>query len=88
MFSRRDVQKALRKKGFGEPENRDHICYFYPDSTVYTKVSHSGEIGIPLARKMAVQMRLSLDEFKKFVQCTITAEQYRQILIQKDELIP
>lgn len=80
----RDIAGSLQRKGFKET-NGDHKFYVYYDgeheTDIRTKISHSEkEIGEPLIGKMSRQMKLSKDEFKHFVECTFTKEQYAEKL--------
>lgn len=81
------IDRALRKKGF-ETLNKDHHFYYYMDNgkktNIFTKTSHSSdEIGEGLIKMMATQVHLEKNEFKELVQCTLSGEQYRDILISK-----
>lgn len=81
------IDKALRKKGF-VIENKDHHFYYYMNNgkktNIFTKTSHSSdEIGEGLIKRMAEQLNIEKDEFKELIQCTLSGEQYKQILIDK-----
>ena len=81
------IDRALRKKGF-EVSNKDHHFYYYVNNgkktNIFTKISHSSdEIGEGLIKKMATQVRLEKDEFKELVQCTLSGERYKEILISR-----
>ena len=81
------IDKALRKKGF-EVSNKNHHFYYYMNNgkktNIFTKTSHSSdEINDTLIKKMADQVRLEKNEFKELVQCTLSGERYREILIDK-----
>lgn len=81
------IDKALKKKGF-EASNKDHHFYYYMNNgkktNIFTKTSHSSdEIGDGLIKKMADQVRLEKNEFKELIQCTLSGEKYKQILINK-----
>ena len=81
------IDKALRKKGFLR-EERDHHFYFYiyngKKTAINTKISHSEtEIGDPLVIQMSKQIYLNKEQFVKLIECTLDAESYKQILIDK-----
>lgn len=82
------IDRALRKKGF-DIQNGDHHFYYYMNNgkktAIFTKTSHSArEIGDPLIKKMANQVRLSKEEFKRLIECTLSGEDYKKILIEKE----
>lgn len=81
------IDRALRKKGFNI-ENGDHHFYYYMNNGkktgIFTKTSHSAkEIGEPLIKKMADQVRLPKEEFKRLIQCTLSGEDYKKFLKDK-----
>lgn len=81
------INKALTKKGF-KKENKDHYFYYYTHNgkktNIFTKFSHSStEIGESLIKMMADQVHLEKDEFKKLIECTLSGEEYKKILINK-----
>ncbi len=87
----RDIDAALRKKGFRRDADRDHVYYFLTDSDgndvgVKTKISHGmmGEtIGDPLIGKMARQLHFSKSQFLAFIDCTLDEAGYREILARQ-----
>ena len=84
------IDKALRKKGF-EIEERDHHYYFYyhngKKTAINTKTSHGkDEIWDSLIGKMARQLCLEKEQFLRLIQCTLDAETYKQILIDKGKI--
>lgn len=86
----KDVNKALLLKGFRITENDHHRFLFYLDgrkTSVHTKTSHShSEIGRDLIARMARQMRLSKNDFVRFVDCQMTEEDYRTKLISDGQV--
>ncbi len=83
----KNITRSLLYKGF-KKEDRDHRFYVYYDggkrTAIHTKISHSEkEIGGPLIGMMSRQMHLSTDEFRRFVKCTLSKEQYADILRSK-----
>jgi hypothetical protein len=85
----RDVDKALKKKGFqesGKP-NPDHDYYVFhykgKKTQVITKISHGEkELHDRLCSRMAQQLRLNTRQFHDFVDCGLTYEAYVTILVQ------
>jgi hypothetical protein len=87
---RKKIVKSLTRKGFGgSSRNRDHDYYYYLDSStrpVFTKVSRGSSyksIGDILLKKMADQIGLTKSEFIRFIDCPMSAEEYRSILSKK-----
>lgn len=79
----RKVQASLEKKGFTESANKsgDHIRFeYWHDGKLTrcnTKLSHNGQdINDSLISLMSKQMQLSKKEFKEFVECTFSQEDY------------
>lgn len=77
----RVVASALKRKGF-EVDKRDHFYYLYRRldgalSPVRTKISHGEkEIGEPLIAMMSRQLRLAKGDFKAFIECSLSREDY------------
>ena len=72
VFKTRHVAVSLCAKGFREDHKRDHRYYFFyhqgKKSSIQTKISHNAdEIDDYLCSAMSRQMRLTRDQFKKFV---------------------
>jgi len=88
----RNIGKSLKKKGFEEfSKGKDHkYFYFMKDSkrtSIFTKMSHShDEISDKLQKAMSSQMKLSIPQFKTFVECTMTGEKYRKHLEENGHL--
>ncbi len=83
----RDVESALKRKGFVESSQRDHKYFFFhingKKSNIYTKISHGEtEIHEKNCSSMAKQIKLSNPDFRKFVECPLTKEQYLDKLIE------
>jgi len=86
--SGRNIDSALRKKGFLRAADADHIHYYLLHSTgdrtrIKTKVSH-GMMGSTLSAKlicdMAKQLHLTKQQFLDLIDCPLDEEGYRQIL--------
>jgi hypothetical protein len=87
IFKSREVSAALRRKGFREQSERDHKYYFFyhdgKKSRINTKISHGeSEIDDYLCSAMSQQMRLTRAQFRKLVECPLTAKQYLTLLIE------
>jgi len=88
--SAKDIDKALRKKGFRRETDGKHIHYFFSGpngekSGIFTLMSHgmgATAIGNPLLGLMARQLHLTKNQFLDLIDCTLTEEAYREILDQ------
>ncbi len=86
--SAKDIDAALRKKGFRREMDGKHILYFFPKSDggksgIFTLMSHgmgSTTIGDSLLGKMARQLRLTKSQFLELIDCTLSEEGYREVL--------
>jgi hypothetical protein len=93
-FTFGDVRKSLRKKGFAEERDRDHVYlrfYFNGRKThVYTKCSHGADgddIRHPVANAMKRQLDLdSRKELEGLINCPMTQEAYIELLQGKNSL--
>lgn len=77
--------QALEKKGFIK-DNTHHEMYWYysngKKSSLKTRVSHSEkEYNESLLSERKKQLHLSKNDFIKFIECPLTAEQYQTYLI-------
>ena len=86
----KQIDKALRKKGFEKKEG-DHNFYYYINNgkrtNIFTKTSHSAsEINDSLISRMAKQTHLDKSQFTKLIECTLSGEKYKEILIEKNLL--
>ena len=83
----RDVNRALTSKGFRElSTKRDHIyLYFFrngENTGVFTKYSHSAsDISDSLCSQMAKQIKLSNQQFRELVDCTLSEGEYVKFMI-------
>ncbi len=86
--SAKDIDAALRRKGFRREMDGKHIHYFFPGSNggksgVFTLMSHgmgSTSIGDSLLGLMARQLRLTKAQFLSLVDCPLDEAGYRTIL--------
>ena len=76
----RDVSGALLRKGFREVggDHKRYVFYYNGKKTaINTKISHGEkELHDGLVSAMARQMHLKRVEFDKFVECTLSEEEY------------
>ena len=86
--SGRNIDSALRRKGFFRDSDGDHVHYYLLRSTgertsVKTKISH-GMLGSAICAKlislMARQLRLTKMQFLALIDCPLDEEGYRAIL--------
>lgn len=81
----REIKQALQTKGFQEHGKRDHNFYFFyyngRKSNIYTKISlNATDVGKGLCSAMAKQVKLTSPQFEQFIECSLTAEHYVDIL--------
>jgi predicted RNA binding protein YcfA (HicA-like mRNA interferase family) len=95
-FTARDVVKNLKKKGFSEDRQRDHIYLSHTHKGLltgpFTKVSHGSgkeDIGDPLVKKMRAQLHLdTLRQVRELVECAMDKDQYLKHLVKKKVIDP
>jgi len=84
--------KAVLRKGFREFRNGDHIYYRFVQSNdeinplIKTKLSHGSgkDISDDLLAMMSRQMMFDKkSDLTKFLECTLSGEDYREILALK-----
>ncbi|MDR2438177.1 MAG: hypothetical protein LBE12_02245 [Planctomycetaceae bacterium] len=89
---RTEIETALSQKGFQLQENKDHRYYFFRYNgrlITRTKVSHGTkykDLSDDLISQMAKQCRLSKNDFLKFVDCSVSQQQY-EIKLQQQNLL-
>jgi len=80
----RDIDSALRKKGFLRDTSGDHIFYFFGKTRIIkTKMSHGmlgSSIGAGLIGDMAIQLHLSKKQFLDLIDCNLDADGYQAII--------
>ena len=87
----RDVEGALKAKGFQEKDKRDHVYYFFyykgKKTNIFTKISHGeNEIHDKNCSSMARQIKLNSAQFKDFVACPLTPELYLKLLLDSKHI--
>lgn len=84
----RDISSKLCSKGFHMNRKADHCQYFLYVNGVRTricnKISHGeNEIGDFLIQKMAAQLKLDKADFLRLVDCAMSEERYRSLMISQ-----
>ena len=86
-LDKRDIERALKSKGFGEARgSHRYFTYYFSDGRkgpAKTMTSHgprSKSIDRPRMIQMAKQCRLTPDEFVALVECPLNREDYERIL--------
>lgn len=81
------VVRNLTKKGFILIEGDHHYLWYVRTdglkTSIRTKVSHGsrgGDINSSLVSAMSKQCHLTTQQFKQFAECTLSQQQYEQIL--------
>ena len=88
----RDVKTSLQRKGFQLVKGSNHIRFIYYDTQgkrgrPSTQISHgrsnSDQVDRNMRAVIAKQMHLNTKQFEDFVECSVTVEQYEQIIETK-----
>ena len=85
----REIDSALRKKGFRCDRDGKHIWYYFtgiPKTGIKVMVSHGmmgKTVGAGLIGNMAGQLCLSKEQFLDLIDCTLDADGYRAIIEQQ-----
>ena len=86
----REVSGALLRKGFREVggDHKRYVFYYNNQKTaINTKISHGEtELHDGLLSAMARQMRLKRSDFDKFVECTLSEEEYTAKMLETNQL--
>ncbi len=92
-LERSKVQDNLPRKGFDEQDDRKHIFYHFrhdgKKTHIRTHVSHGSKyktLGDDLVSTMAKQCKLTTKNFKGLVECTVSHEDYVQLLKEAGEV--
>lgn len=87
--NRRDVESALRKKGFRQSNGSHRKFVFYTcggkKTSVWTETSHGSkhrDLSEFILHKMADQCRLSYPQFRRLIECPMSREEYEGLLVQ------
>lgn len=85
-----DIKRSLCKKGFKESEGDHHQYFLYymgKKTSIRTKISRNEtDIGDPLIKAMAAQIKLTKDAFCDYVECKLGVDQYYEILRKSGNL--
>jgi hypothetical protein len=82
----REIDSALRKKGFSRDKDGKHIWYYFtgiPLAGIKVMVSHGmmgKTIGASLISDMASQLHLSKEQFLDLIDCNLDADEYHAII--------
>jgi len=88
----KDIQKALKKKGFQKKEGGRHTKYIlYVNGkktrviTVFSRGRNKKELGDDLIKRIMKQLHFNNEEdkFRDFVECPLTYEDYLELLREK-----
>ncbi len=87
----RDAAQVLQQKGFKEERDRDHVYYFFrrdgKQTGISTKISHNErELTDSLCAFMARQLKLTMSQFRKLIECPMTYPIYLDHLIKAGHL--
>jgi hypothetical protein len=92
-LDRSKVQVNLPKKGFVEQDDRKHVFYHLhydgKKTHIRTHVSHGSKykiLGDDLVAKMAVQCKLTSKNFRCLAECTLSQEDYFELLRESGEI--
>jgi hypothetical protein len=81
----RDIDAALRRKGFSRNKSGDHFRYVFAGMPcIRTMISHGvmgDSIGADLISRMSRQLHLSKEQFLYLIDCNIDADGYRAIIL-------
>lgn len=85
IYKTREIETALKKKGFEEIKWGNHKHYYFLDQSgnqtrIKTKTSHGNiEYGGTVLSLMKKQLRLNTKQFDELVSCPLTKEQLTEI---------
>lgn len=80
----RDIESALMAKGFDKEQARKHVFFIYLDedgkqTAIRTHMSHqagSTEVSENLLGKMAKQVKLQSQDFRRLIDCPMSKGEY------------
>ena len=82
-----EIRNSLKRKGFIARHNDHEFFQYTVDGhawPVRTKLSHGREpIGDYLIAQMSRELYLKKDQFLALINCTLSQEEYHQILLEK-----
>jgi len=88
VLTAREIDAALRKKGFQRKADGKHLHYFFVDVTgvksgISTLISHGmggSTLGSNLISQRARQLHLTKQQFLAFIDCHISEKEYQNIV--------
>jgi predicted RNA binding protein YcfA (HicA-like mRNA interferase family) len=85
-----DIEKALLQKGFKRDNTHHHMYWLHAKGKktgIRTRLSHGKEeYSDKLLAMMAKQLKIMKKQFDSFVECSLTGEQYIQLLIDEGKI--
>lgn len=88
----RDVRGCFSRKGFEKHEGGRHEKYYHTDDggrsdvlTVLSRQSGGTTVSLQLQGSIARQLKLSIAQFQEFVSCSISKEEYRDIVKSRED---
>lgn len=86
----KDIEQSLTKKGFRLDNTHHSMYWFYSGnqkSSIRTRISHGSiEYGDNLLSQVGKQMGLTRKELTSFVECHLTEERYRELLVERKKI--
>ena len=89
----REIDRALRAKGFAVREQKRHRRYFFyfgdgSKSGISTSMSRTSKrsVGQGLAAFMAKDCRLTNQEFERLIDCPLSQAQYENLLRERGQI--
>lgn len=85
-YKTEQFKSALERKGFIKDQTHHQMYWYYVDgkkTSIRTRVSHNEKTyNDYLLSERRKQIHLSKNDFLLFVECPLTAEKYKEILIE------
>lgn len=84
--AKKDVKKVLLKKGFSLDPGDHEYFFIYRNgqkTAINTKISRGSQKDIPdgLLKTMMKQIRLEKSDFERYLNCTMSGDEYIQYLL-------
>ncbi|MDL2261764.1 type II toxin-antitoxin system HicA family toxin [Methanimicrococcus sp. OttesenSCG-928-J09] len=88
LLKSREIETALKKKGFIEVRKGDHKQFYYLDDIgntfIKTRISHGNpEYGGQLLASLMKQLHLTSSQMKNLINCPLTKEELCEIYAQE-----
>ena len=79
-----EFDRLVHKLGFVTRDGKDLLAWFEYDGKVITRTRRSkGSGDLPMQHSIRQQLKLNNDEFARAIGCTLTLEEYVEILKSK-----